>query len=87
MSLNLDERNERNTSFNRFRAIMHLAMGVFYLLIGIVIVYMKYFGTIKLDPPALAYAIGSLVIVYGLFRLWRGFTDLKTGRRRPGYRS
>lgn len=70
------EGHNKGHGLQRFQAIMHLGMGVFYILIGSLVVYVKFYGSMEL-PTTLAYALGSLMIVYGIFRLWRGFIALK----------
>ncbi len=60
----------------KFRAMLNLVMGAVYILLGIVVMYLKYFGTIELGA-LLAYFLGGLFAVYGAFRIWRGAHDLK----------
>lgn len=71
-----EETNRRQKGYQRMRATMHLGMGTFYILAGSVLVYAKYFGAIAFSD-ALAYTLGSLMLVYGVFRIWRGWTDLR----------
>lgn len=78
--MNHQERNERGGVMLRFRATMHIAMGVLYLVLGVSIIYMKAFGTLDLDPPW-PYVVGGLMMLYGAFRLWRGMADLKLRKR------
>jgi hypothetical protein len=74
--MNQEERNSNNTGYQRFRSTLHMGMGVFYVCVGVLIIYVKYFGTMAL-PETFAYVLGSMMIFYGLFRLWRGFVDLR----------
>lgn len=74
--------NNRDKGMLKFQSIMHVTMGVFYLIAGSLILYVKYFGAMEL-PPALAYVLGSLMMVYGAFRFWRGITALRQRRQRP----
>lgn len=60
----------------KFRAVLNLVMGVVYILLGIVVMYLKYFGTIELGA-LLAYFLGGLFILYGAFRIWRGVQEHK----------
>lgn len=71
-----EERQENNVATNRFRSSLNVGMGIIYVLIGSTVVYMKYFGVVALNN-GLAYALGGLMILYGLFRLWRGLRDLR----------
>jgi uncharacterized membrane protein len=77
---NFEER-QGNQGMARFRAIMHLGMGVFYLIIGMLIIYIKAFGAMEL-PTGFAYVLGSLMLAYGLFRIWRGWVDMKQMKKR-----
>lgn len=61
------------------RAWLHIGMGIVYLLFGILVVYVKYFGSIELSATT-AYAMGALLSLYGIFRLYRGITDVRNAR-------
>lgn len=74
--MNYEERSNSNSGYQRFRATLHMGMGVFYVCIGILIIYVKYFGSMAL-PEVFAYVLGSMMILYGLFRVWRGFADMR----------
>ena len=76
-----EERNMRNRNYMRFRSTLHIGMGMFYIVVGTLILYVKYFGAMEL-PTGVAYALGSLMLLYGIFRLWRGLTDMRNNRRR-----
>jgi uncharacterized membrane protein HdeD (DUF308 family) len=60
----------------KWRAWMHIGMGVVYLLFGFLIFYVKRFGSIDLSEP-IVYGMSILLCLYGIFRLWRGITDLR----------
>lgn len=77
--MDIDQRNSQSTTYSKFRAIMHLTMGVFYFLFGVVIIYMKSFGTMELSS-GLAYTIGVMLFAYGAFRIWRGLADMRMRR-------
>ncbi|RYD59509.1 MAG: hypothetical protein EOP56_01195 [Sphingobacteriales bacterium] len=79
--MSYDERNESNKGYQRFKATMHIGMGIFYLLIGASVIYIKYFGAMEL-PTGFAYVLGSLMLLYGGFRIWRGIMDMKQMKRR-----
>lgn len=78
--MDIDERNSKSQGYSRFRSTMHLTMGAFYLMFGGVILYLKSFGNMDLSP-VLAYSIGSMMLLYGVFRIWRGWTDMRNNRR------
>jgi hypothetical protein len=61
------------------RAWLHLGMGVVYLLFAILVVYVKYFGSIELSEAS-AYGMGALLGLYGIFRIYRGITDIRQAR-------
>jgi uncharacterized membrane protein HdeD (DUF308 family) len=60
----------------KWRAWMHMAMGVVYLLFAALIFNVKKFASIDLGPAS-AYVFSALLALYGVFRIWRGYTDLK----------
>jgi hypothetical protein len=68
--------SRKEKGYMRMRASMHLGMGVFYLVAGGFLVYAKYFGAIEVSE-GLAYVLGSLMVVYGLFRVWRGIAGMR----------
>ncbi len=69
----------RNKVNFNYRASLHIAMGILYLAIGSAVMYLKYFGAFEL-PIGLAYLLGGLMLVYGTFRIWRGWRDLKMSK-------
>jgi hypothetical protein len=71
---NSEERRQNSTI--RFRATMHLGMGAMYIVFGIIIMYVKAFGTLEL-PTTFAYVLSGFMILYGAFRIWRGLADFK----------
>ncbi len=74
--MDIDERTGSNSKFRNFRAVMHIVVGFLYIALGSYVMYIKAFGTFDLSP-ATAYALGGLVILYGIFRVWRGRADMK----------
>lgn len=58
------------------KAWLHLGMGVVYLLMSGLVIYAKHFGTISLSEGT-AYAMGTLLALYGVFRLYRGIADIR----------
>jgi hypothetical protein len=55
-------------------------MGVVYLLFAGLVIYAKHFGTIGLSETV-SYALGGLMALYGIFRLYRGIADIRQSRR------
>jgi hypothetical protein len=71
--------NSENSNTNvppKWRAWLHIGMGIVYLLCAPVVYSAKTFATIKLSTTAV-YGMSGLLVIYGAFRLWRGVTDLK----------
>lgn len=60
----------------RFMPVMHIVMGLFFIIIGVVAAFKRNFGAVALSA-GWAYAFGGLLLLYGTFRIWRGITDLR----------
>ncbi|MCS3530664.1 DUF308 domain-containing protein [Chryseobacterium sp. JUb7] len=54
---------------------LSLVTGLFYIILGIVVIVYKFFFTIL--EPAIAYAMGGLLILYGIFRIYRAVAKIK----------
>lgn len=78
--MSYEERNDNNNAYSSFRTTMHIGMGVFYLIMSFFLFYLNAFGAMEL-PVGLAYALGALMLFYGIFRIWRGVTDMKHRKR------
>jgi hypothetical protein len=68
--------------YSRFRGSLDFGMGIMYLIFGSVAIFGKYFGAMPLQA-GVAYTLGGMMILYGLFRLWRGYVyirEKKAGR-------
>lgn len=70
-------RNKKSRVYNSFKGVLHIAMGVIYIVLGCATIYMKAFLTVEISSAAVAYIIGGLFLLYGAFRLWRGLTDMR----------
>jgi hypothetical protein len=68
--------NKRAPVRFRFRATLNIAMGILYLILGAAVATMRKFGAVDLKP-ALAWGFCILLVLYGVFRVWRGIQDLK----------
>ena len=66
---------ERTDAYSRFRSSLHIAMGIIYVLLGSSVLDMRYFGAIELNP-GVAYTLGAIMLAYGLFRVFRGMSQL-----------
>jgi uncharacterized membrane protein HdeD (DUF308 family) len=58
----------------KFRLMLHLVMGIVYVVLAVIVINMKHFGTMELDK-GMAYALGGLLALYGIFRIWRGLQE------------
>ncbi|OSZ82268.1 hypothetical protein CAP35_03085 [Chitinophagaceae bacterium IBVUCB1] len=74
--MSIEERNNKPTGYDKLKAYRHIVMGIMYLCFAVVMFYLKQFGAIELSA-AVAYSLGGLLVVYGVFRIWRGIADAK----------
>ena len=70
------ESNERERSRRGFRTPLDIGMGIFYVVIGIVIMVTKSFGYIAI-PAIICYVLGGMMLVGGGFRFYRGIQDIR----------
>ncbi|WP_411911973.1 C4-dicarboxylate ABC transporter [Chryseobacterium salviniae] len=54
---------------------LSLVTGLFYIVLGIVVILYKFFFTVL--EPGVAYALGVLLILYGIFRIYRAISKIK----------
>lgn len=57
----------------KYRPLLDIFMGIFYLAMAAFVIYYRRFGTMELSS-GLVYGMGGLLILYGLFRLYLGIT-------------
>ncbi len=79
---NTNMSNEDNSLRPRklsFRVISEFVMGGLYIVLGGFVLFAKKFGTIELSGIVL-YAIFGLLLLYGSFRIYRGYAALKNSR-------
>ena len=74
------ENPPRRSGYERMQIPLHLGMGCVYIIFSLLVFYLKYFGTMELSS-GLAYALSGLMFLYGIFRLWRGFSMLRQTKR------
>ncbi len=70
-----EEMNERDKGYVRMRSIMDYGMGLLWTAMGVFIIFIKKFSTdlaLKYDSGMFK-IFGGVCIVYGLFRIYRGF--------------
>ena len=66
--------------YSHFRTSLDLGMGVLYVVIAGMIITLKYFGTMALDAN-FAYILGGMMLLYGLFRIYRGIMGMRSKNR------
>jgi threonine/homoserine/homoserine lactone efflux protein len=74
--MDINNRSAGRGSINKLRTGLNIGMGVVYVVLGVLVLGMRVFGTIELHPTA-AYVLGGVMILYGGFRVWRGITDIR----------
>jgi hypothetical protein len=71
------DRNEfeekRAQQQGRIQTIYHYGMGVLWIAVGLFFINHERFGLEGAFDAKLAMFFGGFCILYGLFRLWRGF--------------
>ncbi|HTN47002.1 MAG TPA: hypothetical protein VL098_11695 [Flavipsychrobacter sp.] len=75
------ENSTRRSGYERVQIPLHFGMGSVYIIFGILVLYVKYFGSIQLSS-GIAYTLGGLMALYGAFRIWRGIVMLRQQNRR-----
>ena len=66
---------ERNRSRRGFRTTMDIGMGIFYIVIGLVVILYRSFGNLPI-PTFIAYILGVMMVIGGAFRFYRGLKDV-----------
>lgn len=70
-----EEMSEKNKGYVRMKSIMDFGMGLLWLAMGGFLVFIKHFDTAfgaRFDDPVMK-IFGGVCIVYGLFRIYRGY--------------
>lgn len=72
-----EEMSEKNKGYVRMKSIMDYGMGLLWLGMGVFLVFIKYFNTdfqerFEFDDPVMK-IFGGVCLVYGLFRIYRGY--------------
>lgn len=77
------ELSERERGFARMRNIMHVGMGILWASMGIFLLFIEKFKTgleYSFGDPLMK-GFGAVCILYGLFRIYRGFRNLNIRRK------
>lgn len=70
-----EQMSEKDKGYIRMRSIMDYGMGVLWACMGVFLIFIKKFNTgleLRYDPSTLK-AFGAVCLIYGLFRIYRGF--------------
>lgn len=65
--------SDRKNPWDLLKKMIHVIMGLIYILIGASVIYRKWFIT-ELNT-LVSYSLGLLLILYGLFRIYRIIKD------------
>ena len=65
-----------NKGYAQIKAVRHIAMGIILWVFAAVMFKEKAFGAFDLSA-GLAYSLGSVLVLYGAFRIWRGIADIR----------
>jgi hypothetical protein len=70
-----DYQNEQRKKMSRMRSVMDYTMGVLILLIGFYFLLYNQLGlnVFSRQPSALDKVIGAVFILYGIWRIYRGY--------------
>ena len=65
-----------NRGLRTFQAGRHIVMGILLIILAWAMVAYRKFGELELSTMT-AYVLGGILVIYGLFRIWRGTRELK----------
>lgn len=69
----LDDFRKKNKPVN-VKAIFDIVMGLVYAIVGAFLIIAKYIGLeIAFPPPEVITIFGAFAVVYGIFRIFRGY--------------
>jgi len=69
----LDDFRKKNKPVN-IKAVFDIVMGLVYAIVGTFLVISKYIGLeIAFPPPDVVMIFGAFAVVYGGFRIFRGY--------------
>jgi hypothetical protein len=69
--MSYEESDARKKSQQYFRTSMDIGMGLFYCIIGAMLLITKSFVSINV-PAFISYILGSMMLIGGLYRFYRG---------------
>jgi predicted phage tail protein len=78
--MSYEESSARRKSNQYFRTSMDIGMGIFYAIIGAMLLFTRSFASVSV-PAWVAYTLGGMMLVGGLFRFYRGVKTLLPPKR------
>ena len=72
-----DYQDKKDRTWTRLNAVRHFFFGVLLTLLAIYVLQNHRIANIEFGPAG-SYLVGIVLVVYGLFRIWRGFIDLRS---------
>jgi len=78
--MSYEDSNERIRSKRGFRTTLDLGMGIFYAVIGGMILIFKSFADVKI-PPVIAYILGPIMLIGGCARFYSGLKSVLQKKR------
>jgi len=69
-----EQESNRIKAHSNRRSIMDFGMGIIYTAVGVFFLFSDKFGIVLDFPPKpFSYIFGSLCVLYGVFRIYRGY--------------
>ena len=75
------ENQEKTRERLSFHTIRDISMGVLYLFMGGMLLAAKKMGIVELQSTV-AYILGTIIVIYGIFRLYRGIVVVLPGKKK-----
>jgi len=69
---------KRRNQFDRLRGLTGMAMGGFYILLGFLVGYSEQIDFFEIG--GLSYLVAGLMVLYGVFRIYRGWNIRKNAK-------
>ena len=78
--MGIEEHSERKRSRQSFRTVMDIGMGLFYMVIGGILIIERKLGMYEI-PGFVAYILGFMMLIGGAFRFYRGLIVVLPGKK------
>lgn len=80
--MSYEESDARKKSQQYFRTSMDIGMGLFYSIIGAILLISKSFAGVSI-PAWISYILGGMMLIGGVFRFYRGVKFLLSKKNPP----